>query len=178
MYCLIVALPLYAAMASSRVRRWDGAAWNAVPNPVGMQVSDLSPLGYDTAWALGTDANGAPVAAYYGVLPTFSDVPATDTFYPYIEWMACRGIIGGYPCSGADCDDYNRPVFRPGNGVSRGQVLKMVSLTAGWSLLNPATPTFADGFLPRRQAESVQQDRALSAPDRQRQVELLDTAEP
>ena len=32
---------------------------------------------------------------------TFEDVPPGSTFYLYIERMASRGIIGGYPCGGA-----------------------------------------------------------------------------
>jgi hypothetical protein len=124
--------------------RWDGSAWVPVPGQHAAQITDLSPLSPDDAWAIGTDANALPVAEHYGTIETFGDVPASDTFYPYIEWMACRAIIGGYPCAGGECDDYNRPVFRPANGVSRGQMLKMVALAAGWPLLNPASASFAD----------------------------------
>ena len=31
---------------------------------------------------------------------TFQDVPTGSTFYLYVERMASRGIIGGYPCGG------------------------------------------------------------------------------
>jgi hypothetical protein len=52
------------------------------------------------------------------------------TFYAYIERMAARGIIVGYPCggSGEPCDANNSPYFRPGNSVGRGQLTKMVAL--------------------------------------------------
>ncbi len=30
----------------------------------------------------------------------FEDVPPGSTFYPYIQCLACRGIINGYPCGG------------------------------------------------------------------------------
>jgi len=66
--------------------------------------------------------------------PTFTDVPATDTFYQYIETAYNRGIISGY----ADGS------FRPGNNVTRGQLCKIVVLAEGWPLLNPPTPTFTD----------------------------------
>jgi hypothetical protein len=32
---------------------------------------------------------------------TFEDVLPDNTFYAYVERMASRGIIGGYPCGGA-----------------------------------------------------------------------------
>ncbi|MGA7729690.1 MAG: S-layer homology domain-containing protein [Chloroflexia bacterium] len=66
--------------------------------------------------------------------PTFSDVPRGSTFYQYVETAAYRSIIQGY-------DD---GTFRPGNEVSRGQVSKMVALSAGWALLDPPNPTFTD----------------------------------
>ena len=61
---------------------------------------------------------------------TFEDVPPNHTFYQYIERMARRGIISGYPCGGPDepCNANNDPYFRPGNTVSRGQLTKMVSI--------------------------------------------------
>ncbi len=58
---------------------------------------------------------------------TFSDVPTTHTFYPFIRCLACKGIISGY----AD------GTFRPGNNIMRGQIAKMVSNAAGFS--EPAT---------------------------------------
>jgi hypothetical protein len=127
------------------VLHWNGSAWTQVPGLHSTTVTDLSPLGADDVWVVGRDANDNTLIEHYAALATFSDVPLTDTFAPYIEWMTCRAIIGGYACGGAEpCDGYNRPYFRPGNGVSRGQMLKMVTLAAGWPLLNPATATFAD----------------------------------
>jgi hypothetical protein len=61
---------------------------------------------------------------------TFEDVPPGSTFYPYIERMAGRGIVGGYPCGGPfePCvPPTNRPYFRPGNDVTRGQTAKIVT---------------------------------------------------
>jgi hypothetical protein len=54
---------------------------------------------------------------------SFSDVQPQDTFYPFIRCLACRGIIGGY----AD------GTFRPNNNITRGQIAKMVSNSAGFS---------------------------------------------
>jgi hypothetical protein len=54
---------------------------------------------------------------------TFGDVPPDSTFYPYIRCMVCRGIISGY----AD------GTFRPNSHVTRGQLSKIVSNTAGYN---------------------------------------------
>ena len=54
---------------------------------------------------------------------TFTDVPPTHTFYPFIERMARRGIIGGYGDS----------TFRPGNPATRGQIAKIVANAANFN---------------------------------------------
>jgi hypothetical protein len=53
----------------------------------------------------------------------FSDVPTDNTFYPFVRCLACRGIINGYPDG----------TFRPNNYVTRGQLAKIVSLSAGFT---------------------------------------------
>jgi hypothetical protein len=50
-------------------------------------------------------------------------VPNGSTFYAYIRCLACRGIVNGY----AD------GTFRPNNNVTRGQLSKIVSNSAGFS---------------------------------------------
>jgi hypothetical protein len=63
----------------------------------------------------------------------FTDVPTTHTFYPYVNCLACRLIIGGY----AD------GTFRAENNVTRGQLAKIVSGAAGYN--EPVTgQTFSD----------------------------------
>jgi hypothetical protein len=64
----------------------------------------------------------------------FEDVPAGNTFYPFVRCLACRGIINGYPCGGVGepCDPANNPYFRPNNNVTRGQIAKIVSNSAGF----------------------------------------------
>jgi hypothetical protein len=59
----------------------------------------------------------------------FTDVPVGSTFYPFIRCLACRGIINGYT---SGCETGN-PCFRPENNVSRGQLSKIVSNSAGWT---------------------------------------------
>ncbi|MEO5953654.1 MAG: S-layer homology domain-containing protein, partial [Chloroflexia bacterium] len=65
----------------------------------------------------------------------FTDVPPANTFYANIRCLACRGIINGYACGGAGepCNGNNDPYFRPGNQVTRGQIAKIASNSAGFS---------------------------------------------
>ena len=83
---------------------------------------------------------------------TFADVDHSSVFYQLIETAAARSIVSGYRCGGSNpqtgsaepCDAGNRPYFRPGNNVSRGQLTKIVVNGAGWALVTPAAPTFSD----------------------------------
>jgi hypothetical protein len=59
----------------------------------------------------------------------FTDVPPGSTFYENILCLACRGIINGY---NTGCETGN-PCFKPGNNVTRGQLAKIVSNSAGFS---------------------------------------------
>jgi len=69
----------------------------------------------------------------------FTDVPSGSTFYSYATCLACKGILDGYPCGGAGepCDSGNHPYFRPNSSVTRGQLAKIVSQSAG--LTDPVT---------------------------------------
>jgi hypothetical protein len=89
-------------------------------------------------------------AGYSEVIPstqqTFEDVPPGSTFWVFIERIASRGIINGYPCgsAGEPCvGPGNRPYFRPYIPVTRGQLSKMDALTAGLTAV-PTTQTFED----------------------------------
>jgi hypothetical protein len=61
----------------------------------------------------------------------FTDVPPEYTFYPYIHCLSCRGIINGYN-DPAHCPT-GVPCFRPSDNVTRGQLAKIVSNSAGFS---------------------------------------------
>ena len=78
---------------------------------------------------------------------TFTDVPNTNGFWEFIERMVGRSIISGYPCGGPGepCDPQNRPYFRPNSNITRGQLSKIVSESAGFSNAIPSTQqTFTD----------------------------------
>jgi hypothetical protein len=66
---------------------------------------------------------------------TFADVPpstAPSSFYVFVERLASRGVMAGYPCGtrpDEPCTAGNRPYFRPGALVTRGQASKIVANT-------------------------------------------------
>ncbi len=57
--------------------------------------------------------------------PTFSDVPAGNVFYSFIETAVCHGIVSGYGDS----------TLRPNAPAFRGQIAKISYLAVG----GPAT---------------------------------------
>jgi hypothetical protein len=78
---------------------------------------------------------------------TFADVPSAHPFFSVIEAAAHAGVVGGYTCGSRPdepCDAQQRPYFRPGAAVTRGQLSKMVSVAAGWPAGAPSSATFAD----------------------------------
>jgi hypothetical protein len=100
-----------------------------------------------------TNTPGTPTTATATVpVPTactlmFEDVPVTNTFYPFVRCLACQGIVSGYPCGGdfEPCNANEDPYFRPNNYVTRGQLSKIVSQSAGFNEPVPATQqTFED----------------------------------
>ncbi|MDQ2808347.1 MAG: S-layer homology domain-containing protein, partial [Chloroflexota bacterium] len=58
--------------------------------------------------------------------PTFTDVAASNVFYPFIETAVCRGVVSGY----------SDRTFRPTASAFRGQIAKIVYLAV---LSPPAT---------------------------------------
>ncbi len=67
----------------------------------------------------------------------YQDVPPNgegSQFYVWIMRLTNRGVMSGYACGTTDprsgpCDAQNRPYFRPGNTVTRGQAAKIVANT-------------------------------------------------
>jgi hypothetical protein len=87
------------------------------------------------------------IAAQFSETPatqTFEDVPPSNTFYRWIEQIAGREIVSGYPCGGAGepcLPPGFRPYFRPANNVTRAQTSKIVTDTFFPNCQNPTTPT-------------------------------------
>lgn len=76
---------------------------------------------------------------------TFADVHISQTFYLQIEAAYGMGVFNGYPCGGPGepCDGRNRPYFRPGNDVTRGQIAKILSNASQFNE-PPTGQTFED----------------------------------
>ncbi|HET6313221.1 MAG TPA: S-layer homology domain-containing protein, partial [Chloroflexia bacterium] len=59
-----------------------------------------------------------------------------STYYPYINRLSNRGIMGGYPCptrpDGTPCSPDDPAIFRPTANATRGQLAKIVSNAAGY----------------------------------------------
>jgi hypothetical protein len=78
-------------------------------------------------------AAGFPLTLPPGA-PHFADVPPDSPFYLSVEVAGAHSVISGY----AD------GTFRPGAGVTRAQLTKMMVQARGLVPVTPATPTFGD----------------------------------
>ena len=66
----------------------------------------------------------------------FEDVPPSNPYYVWVQRMANRGLIGGYPC-GTQINEPcvapdNLAYYRPNANATRGQIAKIVSNGAGY----------------------------------------------
>jgi uncharacterized delta-60 repeat protein len=116
------------------------------PPPTITRTPTVTPTPTDTV--TGTPPTATPtftVTATPTACPIqFEDVPVGSTFYDFVRCLACRGIVGGYPCGGPG-EPCPGQYYRPNNNVTRGQVSKIVSESAGFSDAIPSTQqTFED----------------------------------
>jgi subtilisin-like proprotein convertase family protein len=88
----------------------------------------LQDIGSLTAWGLRFTTVGGSTCTIQ-----FSDVQPGSTFYPFVQCLACSGVLGGY----------SDGTFRPGNNVTRGQLSKIVSNAAGYND-QPTGQSFSD----------------------------------
>jgi hypothetical protein len=82
---------------------------------------------------------------------TFADVPIGSTFYVYIQQVANRGIVAGYPCGGPGepcLPPIDQPYFRPNNNITRGQTAKVVTNSFFPGCQNPTPTVTATQTLP------------------------------
>lgn len=130
------------------VEHWDGTQWAVVysanPGQAGSSLNGLWANSANDVWAVGNRENGSTaqtlVERYTGLCVTatptitatptatacpiqFIDVPPGRPFYENIRCLACRQIISGYPDG----------TFRPNDLVTRGQLSKIVSNSAGFN---------------------------------------------
>src|SRR5262249_23274643 len=72
--------------------------------------------------------------AYTPATPDFSDVPAAQPFYSYIEAAYHAGIISGY----------GDGTFHPYASITRGQLSKLIVGAAQWATDTSGGPHFTD----------------------------------
>jgi S-layer homology domain len=144
---------LNAGVWQPLILHWNGSVWAVVDSPyVGTGHTILNSVAAASAndiWATGEHGDQTLILRYSnscGPSPTpaptpvtcplpFSDVAPTHPFYPYIDCLYCRNIVGGYSDN----------TFRPGNTVTRGQVAKFVANAAGYAdAIAPARQSFTD----------------------------------
>jgi N-acetylneuraminic acid mutarotase len=132
-------LPCLTPTATATSPAATATATSATPQPTSTTGvgTPTTPAGTATATSPAGTATSTPTACTL----SFEDVPVTNTFYPFVRCLACKGIINGYPCGGEfePCNANEDPYFRPNNPVTRGQISKMVSLSAGFNEPVPAT---------------------------------------
>jgi hypothetical protein len=82
----------------------------------------------------GPSATAVPSSTPIVCTLQFTDLPADSSFYYYVRCLACQGIVSGYACGaeGEPCDSEYNPYFRPNANVTRGQIAKIVSNSAGY----------------------------------------------
>jgi hypothetical protein len=123
------------------IEHWNGSAWSVVPavQTPGMSslLAGVAAVSSTDVWTVGEwrqigfdDWQNLAMRYHPCVVScniSFSDVPQGSTFYPYIHCLACLGIINGYPDG----------TFKPNNNVTRGQLSKIVSNSAGFNDVQP-----------------------------------------
>lgn len=76
---------------------------------------------------------------------TFPDVPQTEWYYTYVTDLATSGVLGGYEDG----------TFRPSEGVSLGQALKMIMIAAGYNDISGTGSDWAKPFLEKAKADNL-----------------------
>ena len=116
------------------------AAPTHTPTVVSSSTATTAASSTSTATAIATSTSTVEPTA---CAVQFQDVPPSDevsSFYPYVRCLACRHVLGGYPCGGTNpqtghdepCRQTGNPYFRPSNYITRGQIAKIVSNAAGF----------------------------------------------
>ncbi len=123
----------------------------AIPEPEYRAPRAVEALSPTDMWMVGDNYTGTmarPLILHWNGTPsgqTFEDVPTGNTFYTETEQLYTLAAIGGYSCVNPEpcVPPQNRPYFRPGSNVTRGQTSKIVA-TAFYPdcpILAAATPS-------------------------------------
>jgi hypothetical protein len=107
------------------VERYSLTCYTPTPIP---SSTPGSPTNTPTSTPATTQTATATATSTPSSVPTscpiqFTDVPQGSTFYANIRCLACRGIINGYPDG----------TFKPNANVTRAQLSKIVSNSAGFN---------------------------------------------
>jgi hypothetical protein len=125
------------AVSPTGIAFGDTSSFGAAASPSGATGIALDVTTGEDLWAVG------PNLLHYPDVPRFTDVSMTNNFYPYVQALACRNLIGGYNAS-PPCTT-GTPCFRPNAFVTRGQIAKFISNAAGYNDVIPSTQqTFTD----------------------------------
>jgi photosystem II stability/assembly factor-like uncharacterized protein len=133
---------------------FDGRSFRQAANPATHTLTALSMVSASSGWIVGEQGtllrlvdDGTPTPTPTSCPLQFQDVPGTNTFYPFVRCLSCQGVISGYACGGTGepCGTTGDPYFRPNNQVTRGQLAKIVSQSAGFNnAIEPARQAFED----------------------------------
>ncbi|MEA2573602.1 MAG: hypothetical protein QOH93_900 [Chloroflexia bacterium] len=118
----------------------------------GCDAPTFTPTPVNTATATSTQPTATATTTACPI--QFQDVPpsnAETSFYSYVRCLACRNIIGGYPCGDVNpvsgqaepCGATGDAYYRPDNNITRGQIAKIVAQSAGYSG-DPGPQIYAD----------------------------------
>jgi hypothetical protein len=104
----------WSASAATPDGRSSGTGSGAVAGQVGQTSGDRA-----------QDGTASPDGGQ-----AFADVPPSNTFYAFVQNVYNDGIVSGYACGGVGepCDSENRPYYRLGASVTRGQMSKFADL--------------------------------------------------
>lgn len=132
----------------------DSSGFNGTPIASGLPFGagsytwDTSALPNGTYWVYAVVRDSFNSSRAYSLAPQlvdhaspstiFTDVPTNHWAVNEINNIALRDIVSGYGQADTTI------MFRPNNTATRGQLSKMVVLAAGFGLVNPSVPTFAD----------------------------------
>jgi|GEM_PF-3260446 len=93
-----------------------------------------------TASPTSTPTTSTPTATATTCTLRFTDVPTNSIFYGDIQYLACRGLVGGFP----NLTPPGSYRYEPNTNTTRGQFAKVATLAFALPAYTPPTPSFTD----------------------------------